>query len=1025
MAVGRTRAAVVALLVALLVADAAVHVSLRSRFRRLHRVEDTGIDAFSTANDDVTEGTFTQKLCHFNPQVTDTWAQRFWQNDQFFKDGGPQFLNIGGEGPESGKRISHPSLPIVQWASQVNARIWNLEHRFYGKSRPTADQSVENLKFLNSRQALEDLADFIAAKNKELNIQNPRWVVFGGSYPGALTLWFRVVHPELTVGGVGSSAPIEVVTDFFDYLRVCEDSFRTFSPQCAENIRAGFESLREHLDSADQRAELDQAFNFQPPLASMELDWKNLQNVYMAVVGNFMESVQYSRVNAGVFATNASIPDVCAIMTQPAINPVARLAKVNAYMQQVFGYPSITYDSYDDTVTAMRETSFDADAANDRSWVWQTCNEFGYFQSTDYNGIFGTSAPVDFDINLCADVFGAEFTIDEIRSRVQATRDHYGRARDYNGTNVVIPNGSLDPWHALGTYKPKDPSAVSVLIDGTAHCADMEPANDTTDPQSLKDARTTIWANIQQWLGASEQPAGQPVEETGLTARRAPEFRTTICFDCDAESGNKNKLRNPMPEHLKRKFGNRFIGGRHRTGGFRRRDLREKKFAGRPRSNSVTTGWITQKVDHFDDSNTKTFQQLIYKNDKYFDKSAKNPVVFVYNPGEGGAGEEDIEWEDIPMVTWAKQFGAMLYVLEHRFYGQSQPFDTMSIDNLKYLTSEQAKGRALADIATFITNTNQANGWTNARWIPFGGSYAGACTAWMRALYPDLTFAAVGSSGPVEAIVDFYGYMQTVEASLRAYDDKCGDSMKKALTTVHKLMTTVDGRQQLDDGLYVEPPFGDADWIDQYDVMDFYSSLTGPLCGAVQYTDHFDNIEPICGALTDPSADDLDKVSALSGGEAFHDINGTVDSFKYDGDERAWFWQTCNEFGFYQSTDIGGDNAYGSEIPVNYFLLWCTGGYDPSLTRDELERRIDATNQRYGGARGYKATKSIQVYGTLDPWHTLGFYGPDNSHGEDVITILINGTAHCADMEPPESTDVPDLVQARKTITAYLTKWLT
>lgn len=95
----------------------------------------------------------------------------------------------------------------------------------------------------------------------------------------------------------------------------------------------------------------------------------------------------------------------------------------------------------------------------------------------------------------------------------------------------------------------------------------------------------------------------------------------------------------------------------------------------------------------------------------------------------------------------------MLFEVEHRFYGSSQPFPTMSIDNLQYLTSEQA----LADLATFINQVNKNKGWKNARWIPYGGSYAGSLTAWFREIYPDITFAAIGSSGPVEAQVDFYG----------------------------------------------------------------------------------------------------------------------------------------------------------------------------------------------------------------------------------------------------------------------------
>ncbi|KAI6216832.1 Peptidase S28 family-containing protein [Aphelenchoides besseyi] len=1004
----------------LLIADISFGLPREFRFNRLRRHHDLSI---GTEANDLTEQWFTQKLCHFNPNVTGKWKQRFWQNDQYYKDGGPQFLNIGGEGEESGRRISVWSLPIVQWAQKLNARIWNLEHRYYGKSRPTTDQSVDNLLFLNSRQALEDLADFITAKNKELNIQNPKWVVFGGSYPGALTLWFRQKHPELTVGGVGSSAPIEVVTDFFDYLRVCEDSFRTYSTKCADNIKDGFENLYEYLSYKEGRDTLDDAFGFVPKLSQLDLTYKNLQNVYMTIVGNFMVSVQYSRVNAGIFKNAASIPDVCKIMEAPSINPVQRLVKVNSYMNKQFGEdPDTTYISYEYSITELKDVSFDSPAASSRSWVWQTCNEFGYYQSTGYNGIFGTIAPVDFDINTCIDVFGEKFTIDYIRGRVQRTVDNYGRARDYNATNAVIPNGSLDPWHALGAYTPKDSSSISILINGTAHCADMEPADDKNDPQSLKDARTKIYQKLQEWTGIKSAVENEKKEETQLTARRAPFFKTKISWEVKEE--DKIKLSNPMSEETIKRFGNRFIGGRHVTGGFLRRDLKQKKYANRKQKNAaVDNGSIDQKLDHFDKSDTRTFKQYFYSNSEYFDKTAASPLIFIYNPGDVDAQSIDLD-DRSSMNLWAKQFGAMLYSLEHRFYGLSQPFDSMTIENLKYLTSEQALG----DIANFIQNMNAQKGWKNARWIPFGGSYAGAMTAWMRATYPDLTFAAVGSSGPVQAIVDFYGYMQSIENSLRSYKDKCGDGLAEALNYAHNLSLTIEGRKMLDTALAfdVEPPFGDVDYVDQYDMMDFFYQITTTLSEVIEYTYQYDEIELFCSVLADDSYDNLDKLSiGLEAFEVGHDMQHAVDYFKYDGNSRAWIWQTCNEFGFYPSTDIGSKSAFGSITPINYFLKLCSGAYNTTLTRDELERRIDATNQRYGGARGYKATKSIQVYGTLDPWHSLGFYGPDHSRGQDVITILINGTSHCADMYEPLSTDVPDLVNARKTITNYLTKWLT
>lgn len=46
-------------------------------------------------------------------------------------------------------------------------------------------------------------------------------------------------------------------------------------------------------------------------------------------------------------------------------------------------------------------------AFNFRPWFYQTCSEFGWYQTTDSkNHPFGTLAPVEFNSELCKDVFG-------------------------------------------------------------------------------------------------------------------------------------------------------------------------------------------------------------------------------------------------------------------------------------------------------------------------------------------------------------------------------------------------------------------------------------------------------------------------------------------------------------------------------------------------------------------------------------------------------------------------------------------
>jgi len=75
---------------------------------------------------------------------------------------------------------------------------------------------------LTSEQALADIAYFIDGKNAEFVEQTgrkPDWVLVGGSYPGALTAWFKSKYPDHIIGGWSSSGVIDAVNNFsnFDY----------------------------------------------------------------------------------------------------------------------------------------------------------------------------------------------------------------------------------------------------------------------------------------------------------------------------------------------------------------------------------------------------------------------------------------------------------------------------------------------------------------------------------------------------------------------------------------------------------------------------------------------------------------------------------------------------------------------------------------------------------------------------------------------------------------------------------------
>lgn len=79
--------------------------------------------------------------------------------------------------------------------------------------------------------------------------------------------------------------------------------------------------------------------------------------------------------------------------------------------------------------------------------------------------------------------------------------------------------------------------------------------------------------------------------------------------------------------------------------------------------------WFTQRLDHFDDSNTKTWQQRYFYNDS-FHVNSDGPVFLMI----GGEGEANPIWLTVgDMMENAQVFGAFTFLLEHRFYGQSRP----------------------------------------------------------------------------------------------------------------------------------------------------------------------------------------------------------------------------------------------------------------------------------------------------------------------------------------------------------------
>jgi hypothetical protein len=81
--------------------------------------------------------------------------------------------------------------------------------------------------------------------------------------------------------------------------------------------------------------------------------------------------------------------------------------------------------------------------------------------------------------------------------------------------------------------------------------------------------------------------------------------------------------------------------------------------------------------------------------------------------------------------------------------------------------------------------------------MAFGGSYPGNLAAWVRAKYPSKFYAAVASSAPIHAVLDFYQYLEVVNDALTNHSAECPKNINRAMQRIERLTKSLSGRKSL------------------------------------------------------------------------------------------------------------------------------------------------------------------------------------------------------------------------------------
>lgn len=173
----------------------------------------------------------------------------------------PLFVYTGNEGP------IEQFYQITGWlvgtlGPQYNATVAFIEHRYYGESIP----SPFSWKYLSTDQVLWDFADIIE-QIKPMN--STPVIVFGGSYGGMLSAYFRVKYPHIVDGAIASSAPVLMPLDVdgTSYSRISSQDYFDVDRDCEGNIHNAFLILDNFIDRPNVYTALENIFR---PCQSIE-----------------------------------------------------------------------------------------------------------------------------------------------------------------------------------------------------------------------------------------------------------------------------------------------------------------------------------------------------------------------------------------------------------------------------------------------------------------------------------------------------------------------------------------------------------------------------------------------------------------------------------------------------------------------------------------------------------------------------------------------------------------------------------
>lgn len=238
-------------------------------------------------------------------------------------------------------------------------------------------------------------------------------------------------------------------------------------------------------------------------------------------------------------------------------------------------------------------------------------------------------------------------------------------------------------------------------------------------------------------------------------------------------------------------------GTRQRIPPLRAKDVnRELVSEDRLSTSRVTSGepiiveaTFDQLLDHGNPS-LGTFKQRYWYNTEFYNGPG-SPVVVNAPTEENGEYYTGFITNVTVVGAFAQAVGGAAVLLEHRYWGESSPYQNLTAETLQHLTLDNAVDDLIyfARNISFLFDPESESKPDKAPWVLSGCSYAGALSAWVQALAPGTFWSYHCTSAVVEAIDDLWQYYAVIE---EAMPRNCSADVQRVMRHVDATLASGD-----------------------------------------------------------------------------------------------------------------------------------------------------------------------------------------------------------------------------------------